>query len=174
MKKVLALMLLIAAAPLAPAWSAEEELNVVPAPAAATDKKDIVTTAVEAGSFGTLATALDAADLIETLKGEGPFTVFAPNDEAFAKQPAGAVEQWLAPENKDKLTKVLTYHVVPGKIMAADVITMKAATVNGQDLDVVKSETGVTVNGANVIQTDIECSNGVIHVIDQVLMPQES
>ncbi len=136
-------------------------------------QSDIVDTAVAAGNFKTLAAALEAAGLIETLKGAGPFTVFAPSDDAFAKQAPGTVEEWLKPENKDKLVAVLTYHVVPGKVMAADVQTMKAATVSGKELDVVKTDAGVTVDGANVVTTDIECSNGVIHVVDQVLMPKE-
>lgn len=143
--------------------------------AAATNhgKKDIVDTAVSAGSFNTLAAALTAAGLIDTLKGEGPFTVFAPTDEAFAKLPAGTIDDLLKPENKDKLTAILTYHVVPGKVMAKDVVTMTdAPTVNGANLNI-KAESGkVMVNMAHVTKTDIECSNGVIHVVDSVLMPE--
>jgi uncharacterized surface protein with fasciclin (FAS1) repeats len=135
-------------------------------------KADIVDTAVAAGSFKTLATALKAAGLIDTLKGAGPFTVFAPTDEAFAKLPAGTVEDLLKPENKQKLTAILTYHVVAGKAMAKDVASMSSAkTVNGKELSL-KAEGGkVTVNNATVTKADIETSNGVIHVIDTVLLP---
>lgn len=136
-------------------------------------KKDIVDTAVAAGSFGTLAAALTAAGLVDTLKGEGPFTVFAPTDEAFAKLPEGALDDLLKPENKDKLTAILTYHVVSGKVMAADVVTMtEAPTVNGANLTIKAEDGKVMVDMANVTQTDIETSNGVIHVVDAVLMPQ--
>jgi len=130
---------------------------------------DIVDTAVGAGQFKTLATALTAAGLIDTLKGPGPFTVFAPTDEAFAKIPADKLNALLA--DKAALTKVLTYHVVAGKVLAADVKTGEVKTVQGQPLNVVVSSTGVMVNNANVIKTDITASNGVIHVIDSVLMP---
>jgi len=140
-------------------------------PSRAADK-DIVDTAVAAGSFKTLAAALKAAGLVDTLKGAGPFTVFAPTDEAFAKLPAGTVEELLKPENKAKLTAVLTYHVVPGKVMAADVKTMKAKTVNGSELDVKVAGSTVMVDKATVVKTDIPASNGVIHVIDTVLIPQ--
>jgi len=134
--------------------------------------KDIVDTAVEAGSFNTLVAAVTAADLVETLKGAGPFTVFAPTDEAFAKLPAGTVEDLLKPENKAKLQAVLTYHVVAGKVLAADVVNLTSATtVQGQDVAIVVGEEGVTINGAKVIKTDIETSNGVIHVIDTVILP---
>ncbi len=130
---------------------------------------DIVDTAVAAGSFKTLATALQAAGLVDTLKGPGPFTVFAPNDEAFAKIPKADLEALLA--DKAKLTKVLTYHVVPGKVMAADVVKLKEAkTVQGQSLRI-DTSSGVKVDGANVVKTDILASNGVIHVIDAVLLP---
>jgi len=132
---------------------------------------DIVDTAVEAGSFTTLAAALGAAGLVETLKGEGPFTVFAPTDEAFAALPEGTVEDLLKPENKDKLTAILTYHVVPGKVMSTDLSDgMTAATVEGSDITI-KTEGGVMVNDAAVTTADVEASNGVIHVIDSVLMP---
>lgn len=144
------------------------------APAAeATQSKDIVDTAVAAGSFKTLAAALQAAGLVDTLKGEGPFTVFAPTDEAFAKLPAGTVDDLLKPENKEKLKKVLTYHVVPGKVTAEQAAkTPSAKTVQGSDLTL-KSEGGaVMVNGAKVTQADIACSNGVIHVIDAVVLPK--
>ena len=133
--------------------------------------KDIVTVASEAGSFKTLVAAVKAADLVETLQGEGPFTVFAPTDEAFAKLPKGTVEDLLKPENKQKLIAILTYHVVPGKVMASDVQTMKAKTVNGKELDVRVSSSGVTVDKAKVVKTDVAASNGVIHVIDTVVLP---
>jgi uncharacterized surface protein with fasciclin (FAS1) repeats len=137
-----------------------------------TAKKDIVDTAVAAGSFKTLAAALDAAGLADTLKGPGPFTVFAPTDAAFAKLPAGTVETLLKPENKDKLAAILTYHVVPGRVPASKVTGMSSApTVNGKPLAIASDHGAVTVAGANVVQTDILCSNGVIHVIDTVLLP---
>ena len=132
--------------------------------------KDIVDTAVAAGNFKTLAKALEAAGLIETLKGKGPFTVFAPTDEAFAKLPAGTLDALL--KDKAKLTAVLTYHVVPGKVMAADVVKLKEAkTVQGQSIKI-DTTSGVKVDGANVIKTDIAASNGVIHVIDSVILPK--
>ena len=134
--------------------------------------KDIVDTAVAAGSFNTLVAAVQAAGLVDVLKGEGPFTVFAPTDEAFAKVPKDVVANLLKPENKDKLIAVLTYHVVPGKVMAADVVKVASAkTVQGSDVDVKVSDTGVMIDGANVIATDIETTNGVIHVIDSVILP---
>jgi len=146
-------------------------LTAVPRGAAAQDK-DLVDVAVEAGSFNTLAAALQAADLVETLKGEGPFTVFAPTDEAFANLPEGTVENLLKPENKAQLVAILTYHVVPGKVLAADVVQLKGATtVNGQAVTIDLTDSGVMVDNANVIQTDVEASNGVIHVIDAVLLP---
>ena len=132
--------------------------------------KDIVDTAVAAGSFGTLATALQAAGLVETLKGKGPFTVFAPTDEAFKKLPAGTLEKLLA--DKAQLTKVLTYHVVAGKVMAADVVKLTSAkTVEGSDVKIAVANGAVKVNGANVVKTDVVASNGVIHVIDSVILP---
>jgi uncharacterized surface protein with fasciclin (FAS1) repeats len=135
-------------------------------------KKDIVDTAVEAGSFETLVAAVQAAGLVETLKGDGPFTVFAPTDEAFAALPEGTVEDLLKPENQDQLTAILTYHVVPGKVMSGDLSNnMMAATVQGGEVTIM-TEGGVTVDGANVVQPDIETSNGVIHVIDGVIMPK--
>ncbi|MBT8367157.1 MAG: fasciclin domain-containing protein [Deltaproteobacteria bacterium] len=136
-------------------------------------KKDIVDTAVEAGSFNTLVAAVQAADLADTLKGKGPFTVFAPTDEAFAKLPAGTVEDLLKPENKSKLQAILTYHVVAGEYMAKDVVTMKEAkTVNGESFMISMKSDTVMVDNAKVVKTDIECSNGVIHVIDTVIMPK--
>jgi uncharacterized surface protein with fasciclin (FAS1) repeats len=137
----------------------------------AAGSKDIVAVASGAGSFNTLVAALKAAGLVETLQGSGPFTVFAPSDEAFAKLPKGTVEELLKPENKEKLASVLTYHVVPGKVTSAEVKTMKAKTVNGQSLDVKVSDAGVMVDKAKVVKTDIPASNGVIHVIDSVVMP---
>jgi len=135
-------------------------------------KKDIVDTAVAAGDFKTLAAALKAAGLVDTLKGPGPFTVFAPTDEAFAKLPAGTVDDLLKPENHDKLVAILTYHVVPGKVMAKDVVKLhEAKTVNGKDVKIMAEGGKVMVDNANVTKTDIVCSNGVIHVIDSVLMP---
>jgi uncharacterized surface protein with fasciclin (FAS1) repeats len=133
---------------------------------------DIVDTAV-AGKFNTLVAAVKAAGLVDTLKGPGPFTVFAPTDEAFAKLPAGTLETLLQPENKAKLRSILLYHVVPGRVMAGDVIKLDAAkTAEGQDLIIKVSTRGVMVNNAHVTKTDIEASNGVIHVIDTVLLPR--
>jgi len=136
--------------------------------------KDIVDTAVEAGSFTTLVAAVQAAGLVDTLKGEGPFTVFAPTDEAFAALPDGTVEQLLKPENKDKLTAILTYHVVPGKVMSGDLSDgMMAATAEGSEVTI-QTKGGVKVDGANVVAADVEASNGVIHVIDAVIMPKSA
>ena len=133
---------------------------------------DIVDIAVAAGSFNTLAAALGAAGLVDTLKGDGPFTVFAPTDEAFAKLPAGTVESLLLPENRDKLIAILTYHVVPGKVMAADVVKLTGATtVNGADVSVRVNGGNVMIDNANVVKTDIVASNGIIHVIDAVILP---
>ena len=140
--------------------------------ARAENQKDIVAVASSAGSFNTLVAAVKAAGLVETLQGSGPFTVFAPTDEAFAKLPKGTLEDLLKPENKEKLTSILTYHVVPGKVMAADVKTMKAKTVNGKELDVKASSKGVTIDNAKVVKTDVVASNGVIHVIDTVVLPK--
>lgn len=137
----------------------------------ASSEKNIVEIAQGNSDFSTLVAAVVAADLATTLQGQGPFTVFAPTNEAFAKLPAGTVENLLKPENKAKLAAILTYHVVPGKVLAADVKTMKAKTVNGKDLDIKVNGSNVTVNGANVVKTDIVGSNGVIHVIDAVLIP---
>ncbi|MEZ6073650.1 MAG: fasciclin domain-containing protein [Pirellulales bacterium] len=137
-------------------------------------ENDIVETAVEAGSFKTLTAALQAADLVSVLQSEGPFTVFAPTDEAFAKLPEGTVETLLKPENKDQLVAVLTYHVVAGRIPAKEVVGLKAAkTVNGQRVDVAAEDGSVLVDKSHVVATDIGCSNGVIHVIDSVLLPSQ-
>ena len=135
-------------------------------------QKDIIDTAETAGSFPTLAAALEAADLIGALKADGPYTVFAPTDEAFAKLPAGTVEDLLKPENQEQLQAILLYHVVSGTIMAADIgAEATPATLQGASIDVVSSGGGVTVNGANVVSADVVASNGVIHVIDAVILP---
>jgi len=135
-------------------------------------EKDIVDTAVAAGQFKTLAAALGAAGLVETLKGPGPFTVFAPTDAAFAKLPTGTVEGLLKPENKDQLVAILTYHVVPGRVMAADVVKLEdAKTVNGKMLTVETKGGKVMINDATVTTADIAASNGVIHVVDSVILP---
>ena len=137
-------------------------------------KKDIVETAVEAGSFNTLTAALTAANMVSTLKGEGPFTVFAPTDEAFDKLPPGTLENLLKPENKSQLQAILTYHVVPGMMMASDVSKIQEAkTVNGGDLMVKEDMGKVMINDAQVIKADIECSNGIIHVVDTVIIPEQ-
>lgn len=151
-------------------WTAMDRSIAAPHEA----KKDIVDTAVSAGQFNTLVAAVEAAGLVETLKGPGPFTVFAPTDEAFAKLPAGTVETLLKPENKDQLVAILTYHVVPGKVMSGDIgqQQIKAQTVNGTELDVVRVNDVVVVDdGSQVVAADIETSNGVIHVIDTVMLP---
>ncbi len=143
-------------------------------PVMADDKKDIVDTAVGAENFKTLVAAVKAAGLVETLKGEGPFTVLAPTDEAFAKLPEGTLESLLKPENKDKLVAILKYHVLPGKALAADVVKLDGQdvkTVEGHSAKVAVKDGSVTINGAKVVKTDIECSNGVIHVIDAVILP---
>jgi uncharacterized surface protein with fasciclin (FAS1) repeats len=146
-------------------------LSTVAIEARAADK-DIVDTAVAAGSFNTLAAALKAADLVDTLKGKGPFTVFAPTDAAFAKLPPGTVDMLLQPENKEKLRAILTYHVVTGKVTSAQVMKMTSAkTVDGQSVTISVHGGSVMVNDATVVKADIEASNGIIHVIDTVLMP---
>ncbi len=160
--KNMTLALTLAAAPLAACTSY------------AGSKPDIVDTAVAAGSFNTLAAALTAADLIDTLKGDGPFTVFAPTDEAFAALPDGTVETLLKPENKDQLTAILTYHVVPGEVLSGDVVGLSSATtVNGADLSVKVMDGTVMINDAKVTAVDIKAKNGVIHVIDKVLIPSD-
>ena len=134
---------------------------------------DIVDIAAGNENFSTLVAAVQAAGLVETLKSDGPFTVFAPTNEAFAKLPEGTVENLLLPENKDQLIAVLTYHVVPGNVTAAQVVDLDSAeTVQGQSIDIAVSDDGVTVDGAKVIQTDIMATNGVIHVIDSVILPE--
>lgn len=140
--------------------------------AAAVQAKDIVDTAAGAGSFGTLVAAVKAAGLVDTLKGDGPFTVFAPTDEAFKALPAGTVEDLLKPENKDKLVKILTYHVIPGKVMAGDISgkTMSVKTVQGSEVKI-DATSDVMIDKAKVTQADITADNGVIHVIDKVILP---
>ena len=134
---------------------------------------DIVETAISAGNFRTLVAALEAANLVDALRADGPFTVFAPTDEAFSKLPEGTVEALLA--DPDKLREVLLYHVVPGKVMAADVVNLsEATTAQGSDIRIMIVESGVRINNANVVQTDIETSNGVIHVVDSVILPRTS
>lgn len=145
----------------------------LPMSSARAETKDIVDTAVGAGKFSTLVAAVKAAGLVDTLKGAGPFTVFAPTDEAFAKLPKGTIEDLLKPENKEKLAAILTYHVVPGKVMAADIKGKKenVKSVQGGDLAVDATD-GVKINDATVVSADIAASNGVIHVIDTVVMPK--
>jgi uncharacterized surface protein with fasciclin (FAS1) repeats len=155
------------------ASTASAQATTATAPAKAAATKNIVETAVGAGNFKTLVAAVQAAGLAETLSG-GTFTVFAPTDEAFAKLPAGTVESLLKPENKAKLASILTYHVVAGKVMASDVVKLtNAGTVQGQRVDIVAKGGKVTVDGANVVATDIACTNGVIHVIDTVILPND-
>ena len=142
--------------------------------ATGSEKKDIVDTAIQAGSFETLTKALQAADLVDTLKGEGPYTVFAPTDEAFAKLPPGTLEDLLKPENKEKLAAILTYHVVSGRIVAEDAMKMSSVrTVNGKELALRFENGKLMINGtATVTQADLHCTNGVIHVVDSVLLPE--
>ncbi len=148
-------------------------LLICTAPFAQVVDKDIVDSAVAAGQFNTLAAALKAAGLVETLKGPGPFTVFAPTDEAFAKLPAGTLDDLLKPENKDKLTQILTYHVVPGKVTSDKVVKLKSAkTVQGSEVKIKAKDGKVYVDNAQVVKADIEASNGVIHVIDSVILPK--
>ena len=148
-------------------------LGIGAAQAGKTPQKDIVDTAVAAGSFNTLATALKAAGLVDTLKGKGPFTVFAPTDAAFAKLPAGTVEGLLKPENKSKLVSILTYHVVSGSVPSSQVVKMTSAkTVEGQSVKISMKDGNVMVDNAKVVSADVMASNGVIHVIDSVILPQ--
>ncbi|MCL6509945.1 MAG: fasciclin domain-containing protein [Anaerolineae bacterium] len=143
-----------------------------PIAAPAMEAKDIVDTAVAAGSFNTLAAALTAAGLVDTLKGEGPFTVFAPTDEAFAKLDKALLDDLLKPENKDKLVAILTYHVVPGKVTAADVVKLTSAkTVQGEEITIKADNDMVMINDAKVTTPDVMAGNGVIHVIDTVILP---
>lgn len=148
-------------------------ISALPATAGAA-KKDIVDTAVAAGSFKTLAAALQAAGLVDTLKGKGPFTVFAPTDDAFSKLPAGTVDSLLKPENKEKLKSILLYHVVPGRVTAAQVMKLTSAkTMNGQEVKIMVEGGTVMINDAKVVKADVFASNGVIHVIDTVLLPKD-
>ena len=167
MKKTLLFATTLAYACVTPATFAEEPK------AAAEAKQDIVDIAAGNKDFSTLVAAVQAAGLVDTLNGAGPFTVFAPTDEAFAKLPAGTLEVLLKPENKEKLIAILTYHVVAGKVMAADVKTGEVATVQGGKVDIKVGADGVTVDGAKVVKTDIVASNGVIHVIDKVILPED-
>lgn len=138
-------------------------------------KSDIVDTAVNNGNFTTLAAALQAGGLVDTLKSEGPYTVFAPTDEAFAKLPEGTVEMLLLPENRDQLVAILTYHVVPGKVSAAEVVNLdSAATANGSNVAISVREESVYINDSRIVMTDIQASNGVIHVVDTVILPTDS
>jgi len=155
-------------APMTEAPTSEAPTSEAPAP----ELQDIVTIASGNEDFSTLVAAVSAAGLVETLQGEGPFTVFAPTNAAFAALPAGLVDKLLLPENKDLLVKILTYHVVAGKVMAADVMAGDVASVEGQNITIT-TEGGVKVNAANVVKVDIEASNGVIHVIDAVILPPD-
>ncbi len=154
-----------------PTTTAAKEASMAAANEAAPEQ-NIVTVAATAGDFNTLVAAVKAAGLVETLQGEGPYTVFAPNDAAFAKLPAGTVDSLLLPENKDKLVSILTYHVVAGKVMSTDVVNLSSAdTVQGSAVSISTTDSGVQVNDATVIATDVQATNGVIHVIDTVLIP---
>ena len=168
----IALVTLTSLAALAAAGCGPEQPAQSPSGATTEGEKDIVDTAVAAGSFTTLAKALAAADLVDTLKGAGPFTVFAPTDDAFAALPAGTLEDLLKPENKAKLQEILKYHVVSGKVMAADVGGLKtAATVAGKDLKISVNGEVVMINESKVLKADVTAKNGVIHVIDKVMLP---
>jgi len=165
-------ILITAIATLALAGCAKDAPSTATAADKVAPKLDIVAVAAGAGQFKTLVAAIQAAGLVETLQSPGPFTVFAPTDEAFAKLPAGTVESLLLPANKAKLVSILTYHVVAGQVLAADVVKLSSAdTVEGQSVQITSSVTGVQVNDANVVGTDIMASNGVIHIIDTVLIP---
>ena len=173
-------LVLAACAPAAPteAPAPQPEPTAVPEPTAMPEPevmlKDIVDTAVADGRFETLVAGVQAAELVDTLKGEGPFTVFAPTDDAFAKLPAGTLDSLLLPENKQALTDILLYHVVSGNVMAADVVNLESATtVLGKDVAIKVEDGKVFINDAEVIITDVEASNGVIHVIDAVLLPPQ-
>jgi uncharacterized surface protein with fasciclin (FAS1) repeats len=170
--RILTLAVLAAAVTLTPSLFAGECSASKTTASSCTAGKDLVAVAVGADNFKTLVAALKAAGLVETLQGKGPFTVFAPTDAAFAKLAAGTVEDLLKPENKSKLVAILTYHVVPGKVLAADVKTMEAKTVQGQSVKLVVSDAGVTVDNAKVVKTDVLADNGVIHVIDTVILPK--
>lgn len=154
-----------------PAWAGSCSASSTTA-SKSSDSATVVSLAASSDQFKTLVAAITAADLVEVLQAEGPYTVFAPTDEAFAKLPAGTVENLLKPENKDQLIAVLKYHVVPGRVMAADVKTMKATTVQGQDVQLKVNDSGVYVDNAKVVQTDLIAGNGVVHVIDTVILPK--
>lgn len=157
--------------PMAASWVVAGLLST---PILAAQKQDIVDTAVAAGQFKTLAKALDAAGLVDTLKGKGPFTVFAPTDEAFGKLPEGTLGELLKPENKPRLAAILTYHVVPGSVDARKALKAGVApTVNGQRVSIKSTDKGAMVNAAKIVKTDIECRNGIIHVIDAVILPSD-
>jgi uncharacterized surface protein with fasciclin (FAS1) repeats len=149
-------------------------MALVPSPSLKAETKDVVDTAVAAGSFKTLAKALEVADLVGTLKGAGPFTVFAPTDEAFAKLPAGTLDSLLKPENREKLRRILTYHVVAGAVTAADAAKLRSArAVSGDTIRIAVHDGAVQVDKAHVVKADIAASNGVIHAIDAVMLPAE-
>ena len=170
---ILTVAALAAAVTLTPSLFAGEcSANKDTAAATCTAGKDLVAVAAGADNFKTLVAAVKAAGLVETLQGKGPFTIFAPTDAAFAKLPAGTVESLLKPENKEKLVAILTYHVVPGKVLAADVKSGEAKTAQGQSVKLVVSDAGVTVDNAKVVKTDVLAENGVIHVIDTVILPK--
>jgi uncharacterized surface protein with fasciclin (FAS1) repeats len=172
--RILTVAALAAAVTFTPGLRAGECASQGATSASSPVSKDVVALAAGADNFKTLVAAVKAAGLVETLQGKGPFTVFAPTDEAFAKLPAGTVEELLKPENRDKLVAILKYHVVPGKVMAADVKTMEAKTVQGQSLKLKVSDEGVMVDNARVVKTDLLAENGVIHVIDRVILPSNS
>ena len=171
--RILTVAALAAAVTLTPSLFAGEcSASKDTATATCTAGKDLVAVAAGADNFKTLVAAVKAAGLVETLQGKGPFTIFAPTDAAFAKLPAGTVESLLKPENKEKLVAILTYHVVPGKVLAADVKSGEAKTAQGQSVKLVVSDAGVTVDGVKVVKTDVLAENGVIHVIDTVILPK--
>jgi uncharacterized surface protein with fasciclin (FAS1) repeats len=171
--RILTLAALAAAVTCTPSLFAGEcSASKTASAATCTAGKDLVAVASSADNFKTLVAAVKAAGLAETLQGKGPFTIFAPTDAAFAKLPAGTVENLLKPENKDKLVAILTYHVVSGKVLAADVKTSEAKTVQGQSVKLVVSAAGVTVDNAKVVKTDVLAENGVIHAIDTVIIPK--
>lgn len=173
MNRTLSVAALVAAVTITPnLFAGDYGANKTASAASCAASKDIVAVAAGADNFKTLVAAVKAAGLVETLQGAGPFTVFAPTDEAFAKLPAGTVENLLKPENKDKLVAILKYHVVPGKVVAADVKTMEVKTVEGQNVNLVVSADGVKINNAKVVKTDVMAENGVIHVIDTVILPK--
>lgn len=170
--RILTVAALLAAVTLVPSALAGDCAKDKQASAATCEKtKDIIAVASGADNFKTLVAAVKAAGLVETLQGEGPFTVFAPTDEAFAKLPAGTVANLLKPENREQLIAILKYHVVPGKVLAADVKTMEAKTAQGQSVKLKVSDSGVTVDNAKIVKTDLMAANGVIHVIDTVILP---